>query len=127
MKLPPRLMLTTFAAAFNARDIDAMAALLTPDATAQVVGAPFPEECGADKIRVTSFPYLCDARLTASVVEIEGTEWVLLRNDAGEIDTALDVRRDGDLVTRIEYIVAPHRPERLRALGAACGLPTVSA
>jgi hypothetical protein len=122
--------LPAFVEAFNARDLDAMAALLATDATAQVLGAPFPEEQGAEMIRHTSLPHVCDPELglVASRVIFEGRDWILLRipGESGPIDTALSAAVEGGAIQRIEYVVAPHQPERLRALGAACDLPTAA-
>ncbi|MBL4847960.1 MAG: nuclear transport factor 2 family protein [Planctomycetes bacterium] len=59
--------LPLFVEAFNASDLDAMAALLSTNATAQVLGAPFPEEQGADVIRHTSFPHICELEGAASL------------------------------------------------------------
>ena len=117
-----------FVAAFNDSDLDAMAALLSADASAQVLGAPFPEEQGAATNRHTSFPHICELDLVASLTSVGGAEWILLRTEGGRgpIDTALKLRVVGATIERIEYLVAPHQPEQLRALGAACGLPTLA-
>ena len=48
------------------------------------------------------------------------------RRGAGPIDTAIRIDQEQGLVTRIEYVVAPHQPEALRTLGAQLGIPTVA-
>lgn len=120
-----------FAKAFNERDLDGMASVLAPDATAQVLGAPFPEEVGAAAIRETSFPHICGAELdlAASWFQTESSNYILLREDQGRgpIDTVLDCTFVGPgVIERIEYLVAPHMPQRLAAFGRRCGLPTVA-
>ena len=117
-----------FVEAFNARQVPRVADLLTDDATAEVLGSPFPVERGRDAIASTSLPHVLDpgAGLVASVVHADGHPWILLRADEGQgpIDTAIRIDHEASRVTRIEYLVAPHQPEALRALGAQLGLPT---
>lgn len=122
--------LHAFAEAFNRRDLAGASALLAPDATAEVLDSGFPEERGREVIECTSLPYLLDpaALLVASVVLAEGDPWVLLRSDdgSGPIDTAIRARIRQGKILRLEYLVAPHQPEALRAVGLACGLPTAA-
>lgn len=119
-----------FVLAFNRGDLDGMAALLQPSATAQVLGAPFPEEVGAAVIRETSFPHICgaDLDLSASRARIVGGDCVLLRTEGGggPVDTVLLFTLGDEGIARIEYVVAPHEPERLRRIGASCGIPTLA-
>ena len=121
--------LAAFVAAFNARDLDALRALLAEDATAQVLGAPFPEERGAAAIATTSLPHLLepDADLGAALAEHDGRRLVLLRRDrgAGPLDTVVEASVSGGRVRRLAYTVAPFRPDELAALGDALGIPTV--
>lgn len=74
----------SFVAAFNARDLQALAARLAPEATARVVGAPFPEEVGRDAIRETSLAYLLGdgSRLRAEGIQ-HRTADILLFDDRG--------------------------------------------
>lgn len=115
-----------FIDAFNARDLPAMEEVLAPDATAQVVAAPFPVEQGAPAIMATSIPYLLDSELHASAADVEEAPGILLRAAAGSgpIDVAIQVIADANLIARLDYITGPHQPERLRALGAALGIAT---
>ena len=102
-----------FAAAFNDRDLDALASLLAEDAVARVDGAPFPEERGRAAIRATSLPYLLrDRDLRAA--RLEG--WILLRNADGRLDCAIETRTDGERITALRYVTEPHRPEEFRRL-----------
>ena len=120
----------TFADAFNARDLQALVNLLADDATAEVLGSPFPIEQGPDQIAKTSFPHVLDeqAALRASLGVAEGERWILLRANAGAgpVDTAIRLETKGSSIARVEYVVAPHQPRRLRALGAACGIATAA-
>ena len=116
--------------AFNRREIPRVVQLLAPDATAEVLGSPFPVERGRDVIARTSLPHVLDSKagLVASVALANGHPWILLRSQGGRgpIDTAIRIDHEGGRVTRIEYVVAPHQPEALRTLGAQLGLPTVA-
>lgn len=117
-------------AAFNRRDVPRVVELLAADATAEVLGSPFPVERGRDTIARTSVPHVLDpaAGLVASLAVAGERPWILLRGDEGRgpIDTAIRIDHERDLVTRIEYVVAPHQPEALRTLGAQLGIPTVA-
>lgn len=126
---PPRPYVhERFAEAFNSRQVPRVAELLADDATAEVLGSPFPVERGREVIARTSLPHVLapEAGLVASVAVTAGHPWILLRADAGKgpIDTAIRIDHEGSEVTRIEYVVAPHQPEALRTLGAQLGLPT---
>ena len=120
-----------FIEAFNAGAVARLADLLADDATAQVLGSPFPVEKGRDAIARTSLPHVLDpsAGLVASLGNARDEPWILLRteNGRGPIDTAIRIGHDAGRVTRIEYVVAPHQPDALRALGEQLGLPTVEA
>ena len=126
----PPDVLAAFVDAFNRHDDSALCALLADDATARVLGAPFPEERGAQAIGNTSLPYLLDPKghLGASVAEVEGAPGILLRAEDGEgpIDTAIRIETNADRICCLEYIVAPHEPSRLLAIGAALNLPTAA-
>ena len=119
-----------FVKAFNGRQVPRVAELLAPDATAEVLGSPFPVEHGREVIARTSLPHVLapEAGLVASLGVAKGTPWILLRTQdgAGPIDTAIRIDHEGTRVTRIEYVVAPHEPMALRAIGAQLGLPTVA-
>ncbi len=123
-------LLDDFARAFNQREVGDMARLLAHDATARVLGAPFPTEEGSDVIRVTSFPHLLEADppLTASRARIESGDCVLLRTDEGRgpIDSVLLFGLADFRIQHIDYVVAPHDPEQLRQIGRSCGLPTLA-
>jgi len=126
----PQYVHERFVAAFNGREIPRIAELLATDATAEVLGSPFPVERGRDVIAGTSLPHVLDpgAGLVASFALAAGQPWILLRGDEGRgpIDTAIRIDHEGSRVTRIEYVVAPHQPEALRTLGAQLGLPTLA-
>lgn len=119
-----------FVEAFNTGEIPRVVDLLAPDATAEVIDSPFPVERGRDVIAHTSLPHVLDseAGLVASLAVAHGTRWILLRTEEGRgpIDTAIRIDHEGALVTRIEYVVAPHDPSALQAIGAELGLPTVA-
>ena len=65
-------------------------------------------------------------RLSASRVTVADQEWVVLRDEAGRIDTAISLHLADGAISRVEYVVGPQRPDQLRSLGAAAGLPTVA-
>jgi len=117
-----------FADAFNARDLDAMTALLAPEATAQVLGSPFPVEERPATIRATSFAYLLaeeDGSLQAEPVRHAGTDYVLLRKSAGvrALDCVARLRVLEARIEGIEYLVSAFRKSELASLAAALGLP----
>jgi hypothetical protein len=93
-----------FVDAFNAGNVDAMAACLAEDAWAEVVDAPFPREQGRSAIRRTSFSYLLGQDLTA---ESESDE-ILLRDSSGAIDMSLRYRTRDGLMTEIRYFTRAH-------------------
>ena len=113
----------SFADAFNARDLDALASCVALDATARVEGAPFPEEVGRETIRDTSLSYLlsADPPLRAEAVEREDAA-VLLLDARGRVDVAILVRESGGLANLLVYLTAPHAPDRLRKVAADLGL-----
>jgi ketosteroid isomerase-like protein len=124
-------LINQFVAAFNAGDLDALAALLAADATAEVIGAPFPQEQGREKIRATSLPHLLDAELslTAIAADVEGSPGlILVQGAAGAVDTAVlcTAAPDGSALTRLEYLVVPHQPDRVAAVAAALGRPVAT-
>jgi len=110
-----------FVAAFNAGDLDALAACLAEDATARVDGAPFPEERGRAAIRETSLPYLLGEGLRAIPCgTLEG--WIGLHDGEKRLDVAIEFRSEGDGITWLRYVTAPHRPEELARLAPVFGL-----
>ena len=96
--------LKNFVNAFNAGDLDALAACVAEDAWAEVVDAPFPREEGRDKIRATSFAYLLGESLTAEMGEVE----VLLRDSDGVVDMAVRFEEKDGLATVIRYFTRAH-------------------
>ena len=108
-----------FAEAFNARDIEKLKSLHAPDATAQVMDSPFPEEKGIDDIAAKSLNHMLDeeAALKASAAQLEGRGLVLFHDPEGRLDAAAWVSEEGGLITRMEYIVQYHREEELKLIG----------
>jgi len=106
-------LLDRFAAAFNDRDLDALASLLADDAVARVDGAPFPEERGRDMIRKTSLPYLLG---TEELRAVRHDGWILLRDAEGRLDCAVEAGTDGEWITSLPYVTEPHRPDEFRRL-----------
>lgn len=112
-----------FAAAFNARDLDALADCLADDAVARVDGAPFPEEKGRDVIRKTSLPHLLEGSELRAVRSDTMQGWILLRDAAGRLDCAVEVTECDGRIAALRYVTAPHRPEELRSLADRAGMP----
>ena len=120
-----------FAENFNVGDADLLASLLAPDATAQVIDAPFPEEQGRGVIRTTSIPHILEMEppVTARAETFEDEPWVLLvrsatSDDDGVLEMAVRVigNAAGDAIARLEYVTPPNAPDRLAAIAAAFGL-----
>ena len=116
------------AEAFNRRDLDAMAALLAPKATAKVLGSEMPTEEGPTTIRDTSLNYLLreeEGSLQAEACAHEGTDYVLVRSGKGErpLDCAMRVLSAEGQITRIEYLVLWFREAELKQLAADLSLP----
>ena len=118
-----------FVAAFNRRDLGALAYLLAPDAVARVDGAPFPEERGREQVRETSLAYVVAEEQglrarTASLAVTEGLPAtpVLLIDDAGRLDMAIAVEQSGGLATSLVYYTVPHRPELVGEIARTLGL-----
>ena len=113
-----------FVAAFNARDLDALANCVTPDATARVEGAPFPEEVGRETIRDTSFAYLLgDApKLHGEVVRHADTS-ILLLDEQGRVEVAIQVEEIGGRGRSLVYFTMPNAPERLMRIARDLGRP----
>ena len=121
-----------FVAAFNRRDLGALADLLAPDAVARVDGAPFPEERGREQVRATSLAYVVgeEQRLRARTAGLPVTEGlpatpVLLVDVAGRLDMAIAVEQSDGLATSIVYYTTPHRPELVGEIARAVGLKVV--
>jgi hypothetical protein len=117
-----------FEAAFNLRDLDALAALLAPEATAQVLGSELHVEEGPATIRDTSLRYLLreeEGSLQAEARQHEGGNYILIRRSQGErpLDCAVRMSAAGDRITRLEYLVVWFREAELKALGAGLGIP----
>jgi histidine triad (HIT) family protein len=108
----------SFAEAFNKRDVAVLKALHAPDATAQVMGSPFPEEHGIDDIVKKSLSHMLDEDnpLTASTGELGGRALILFRDGTGKLDTAAYMSESGGKITRMEYIVSYHRAEELNLI-----------
>lgn len=123
-------LLGDFVQAFNARDPERLSGLLAHDASAKVLGAPFPLEEGPEVIRATSFAHLLEADppLTASRARIVSGECVLLRTEEGRgpIDTVILFGLADFRIQHLDYVTAPHVPEQLRRAGRGCGIPTVA-
>jgi len=104
-----------FAEAFNKRDVAALKALYTADATAQVMGSPFPEERGVEDIAKKSLSHMLDEDnpLTAAAAQIAGKPLVLFRNQSGKLEAAAWVTENEGKIGRMEYIVSWHRADEL--------------
>lgn len=118
--------------AFNARDLNAMEALLAPSATAEVLGSGFPVEEGPVKIGETSLAYLIaeeQGSLTAEPLRLEGGDYLLLRQAQGTrpIDSAIRVIGEAGQITRLEYLVIHFRLAELRQMAEGLGLPLAQA
>ena len=97
-------MEAAFAEAFNARDADALHALLAPDATTELVGSGFPEEQGPDAIRAGSITHLLeDGALVATSVAVEGTPYVAFHDGAGQLDSLAALQHAGGAIGRLRY------------------------
>lgn len=123
LPLPEQLAL-----AFNARDLDAMTALLAPGATAQVLGSEFPVERGPAKIRATSLTYLLQeeqGRLHAEAVTSADVDHLLLRRGGGRgpLDCAIRVHSDAGQIQRLEHLVIWFRKADLTVLAARFDIP----
>jgi histidine triad (HIT) family protein len=107
-----------YAETFNKRDAAALKALYAPDATAQVMGSPFPEERGIEDIAKKSLNHMLDDDnpLTASSGELGGRALILFHDGAGKLDAAAYMSEAGGKVTRMEYIVSYHRAEELNLI-----------
>ena len=112
-----------FVAAFNRRDLGALADLLAPDAVARVDGAPFPEERGREQVRETSLAYVVgeEQGLRARTADLPATP-VLLVDDAGRLDMAIAVEQKDGLATSLVYYTTPHRPELVGEIARTVGL-----
>jgi len=114
--------LDRFAAAFNERDLDALAACVAEDATARVDGAPFPEEKGRDEIRATSLRYLLEDEDLRAVRHGAIDGWILLQDVEKRLDTAIECATSGGAVTALRYVTAPHRPGELHRVAQLAGM-----
>ncbi len=112
-----------FVAAFNRRDLGALADLLAPDAVARVDGAPFPEERGREQVRATSLAYVVgeEQGLRARTADLAATP-VLLIDGAGRLDMAIAVEQCDGLATSLVYYTVPHRPEFVSEIARTVGL-----
>jgi hypothetical protein len=92
--------------------------MYAPDATAQVMGSPFPEERGIEDIAKKSLPHMLDEDnpLTASTGELGGRALILFRDAGGKLDAAAYLSESNGLVTRMEYIVSFHRADELNLI-----------
>lgn len=111
-------VLAQFAEAFNARDVAALKALYSADATSQVMDSPFPQENGIEEIAAKSLNHMLDedTPLTASVGQVDGKGVILFRDETGKLNAAAWVSEADGKVTRTEYIVEWHRAEELKLI-----------
>ena len=117
-----------FVAAFNARDLEALADCVAPDATARVDGAPFPTEEGRQAIRDTSFAYLLGIDPPLRAQRVDHPEAALLLLDGqGRIDMAVRIEEVDSFARTIRYYTLPHRPLVVTAIADALGLPVADA
>jgi hypothetical protein len=118
-------VIDSFIAAFNARDLGALKAPLAADATAQVIGSPFPVEHGPDVIAATSLPHMpggSGEELVAEAFDEAGQQWVLLIASDGTLDTAATAAVSEDGITRIEYFVTHFALDTVRRVANARGI-----
>ena len=108
-----------FAKAYNARSVQAMAALLAPDATTELVGSGFPPEQGAGAIREGSFAHLLEGQgLAASAIEVEGTAYVAFREADGTLDSLAALTTQDGTITRLRYHTRWHDAAFVEGVGA---------
>jgi histidine triad (HIT) family protein len=107
-----------FADAFNKRDVPTLKSLYAADATAQVMGSPFPEEHGVEDIAKKSLNHMLDEDnpLTATPGQLAGRALVLFRDQTGKLDAAAYVTEAEGKIRRMEYIVVWHRAEELNLI-----------
>lgn len=130
-----------FAAAFNARDMAALKALLSPEATAEVLGSGFGTERGPEDIAAKSLTHMLGiggdhgdraAPLHAETFTHEGTPYVLFLTVGAppQLDTAATLATAGvagrEAITRIEYLVQWFRADALASIAAARGIAVTS-
>ena len=109
-----------FVAAFNARDLDALAGCVAPDATARVDGAPFPIEEGRDAIRDTSLAYLLAISPPLRAQRADHPDAALLLLDTeGRVDMAIQIEEAATLARTVVYYTVPHRPEVVETIASA--------
>jgi hypothetical protein len=106
-----------FVAAFNDKNLDGLGACLAEDASAQVLGSPFPVEEGRDAICATSLPYLLESDLQARRVDHPTIAVVLLRD--GCLDVAIEM---DDGIATLRYLTMPHRSDELRTVASDLAL-----
>ena len=94
------------------------------NATAKVIGAPFPLEVGRAQILATSIPHLREgAPTTARTAEHEGTPLVLLvRTEDDKLECILRLGVERDQVSRIEYLTVPNARDEMLTIADAKGL-----
>jgi histidine triad (HIT) family protein len=107
-----------FAEAFNKRDVATLKSLYAGDATAQVIGSPFPEERGVEDIAKKSLNHMLDEDnpLTACAGQLAGRALVLFRDQTGKLDVAAYVTEQDGKIKRMEYIVSFHRADELNLI-----------
>ena len=95
---------------------------LASEATACVVGAPFPEEIGRDTIRDTSLAYLLDhePHLRAEAVEHPAAD-ILLLDDRNRVEMAIHVKEADGRATSLDYYTVPHRPDEVAEIARDLG------
>lgn len=116
-----------FVRAYNLGDLDALEALLAPDATAQVLGSNLPIERGSKKIRDTSLAYLLGDgtdELVAERWDEDSVHYVLLREPTGarDMDSAIRIEVSDGRIRRLEYLVLFHKHDELVRIGELAGI-----
>ena len=102
-----------------------MVALLSENATAEVLDSGFPVEEGPKKISVTSFPHILgdsDGTLSAELWQ----DYVLLRSKDGKLDMAVRLMEQDGKIGRIEYLTIWHRLDDVRKIAEERGIPVQS-
>ena len=125
-------MLHEFVRAFRRRDLAGLTALLTDDATAEVVGSGFPVERGPADIEAKSLTHMLGTPQSQPDIEVfdhGGTPRLLfLSGSPPRLDTVADVVLDpgSGRIARIEYHVVWFRADELARTASARGIEPVT-
>jgi len=93
-----------FCDAYNAADLSAMAALLAPEATTELVGADVAPEVGPEAIRAGSFTHILgDGDLRATPLDLPEGRLVAFHAADGALDSLAAFTTDAGLVSAIRY------------------------